>query len=84
MSAHPSPDGSLVGPGTEGQGTTAGEVLAMRMIQAAESAATAAQAATQAVAAITAGSVGGQLDKQQQAGMVQSVAKAFDIRAEGP
>ena len=61
MSAHPSPDGSPVGPGTEGQGTTAGEVLAMRMIQAAESAATAAQAATQAVAAITAGSVGGQV-----------------------
>ena len=60
MSVQPSPDGSPVGASTEGQGTTSGEVLAMRMIQAAESAATAAQAATQAVAAITAGAVGGQ------------------------
>jgi hypothetical protein len=32
MSAHPSPDGSPVGTTTEGQGTTPGEVLAMRMI----------------------------------------------------
>ena len=60
MSAQPSPDGSPVGAGTEGQGATAGEVLAMRMIQAAESAATAAQAATQAVAALTANAVGSQ------------------------
>jgi hypothetical protein len=60
MSAQPSPDGSPVGASTEGQGATAGEVLAMRMIQAAESAATAAQAATQAVAALTANAVGSQ------------------------
>ena len=60
MSAQPSPDGSPVGAGTEGQGATAGEVLAMRMIQAAESAATAAQAATQAVATLTANAVGSQ------------------------
>ena len=55
MSAQPSPDGSPVGTMTEGQGTTSGEVLAMRMIQAAEAAVTAAQAATQAVAAMTTG-----------------------------
>ena len=49
MSAQASPDGS---PGGAGQSAT-GEMLAMRMIQAAEAAATAAQAATQAVAAMT-------------------------------
>ena len=50
MSAQASPDGS---PGRAGQSAATGEMLAMRMIQAAEAAATAAQAATQAVAAMT-------------------------------
>ena len=39
MSVNPSPDGSPAGASMEGQQANAGEVLAMRMIQAAESAA---------------------------------------------
>ena len=59
MEAQQSPDGSpgaaqSVG-GTESQGALSGEMLALRMIHAAEAAATAAQAATQAVQAMSTG-----------------------------
>ena len=59
MEAQASPDGSPGATQSDGQGALSGEVLALRMIQAAESAALAAQAATQAVQSMSSSGAGG-------------------------